>query len=381
MVADRLAAAPVAAAASASPRHTAKLPAATKLSASGRAMSSGRGDPKPTPSKDLLLSAVAFARAFDGKLSLGPNNSKITGGGTAYRLDCPKGTFFLKVQDPVQATKIHAEAVAAAWAGDQGYGPKVLEGPNHLQHIIATQWLESPSLTPSQAQNPRIFLPIFAQLKALHSESQPNFLTFSSKNPAAASQDLAKMKQQGVRLQLPLTEMSRRLATIHRDIKVDSRRKVWCHGDFWAPNVHLRALSDGLSSQGPSEVFFVDWEKTGIGDAFEDIGMYCAHAYFSPKMVYQALAAYLGHRPSFAQCRQVRLYMDSVDLNWYVYQACDGNEQGALRYLRKIRENRDLYAWHQPILGRFKLLGWRAADAFERRQHTVNHAVGLPDSR
>jgi len=91
--------------------------------------------------------------------------------------------------------------------------------------------------------------------------------------------------------------------------RADAVPKVFCHNDFYAPNILVAGDRQAL----------VDWEYAGMGDPASDIGTFICCSDYTWEEAQTIIATYFGRQPTKEELRHYVAYVSLSAYYWWVW--------------------------------------------------------------
>ena len=197
----------------------------------------------------------------------------------------------------------HTEHRCACTAASAGIGAEVIAFfPEH--EALVTRFLEGPVLTPDDVRRPATLRRVVSSLRRFH-EGSPVPGRFCVFETVRSYYQLAQARP--VVFPSELAGALETFARIERDLESEDLR--WpCHNDLLPSNF----VDDGAT------VRILDWEYSGMGDRFFDLGNLAANNLFEDAEESMLLELYFGeirpgHQP---RLRRMRLASDLREAMW-----------------------------------------------------------------
>jgi thiamine kinase-like enzyme len=228
-----------------------------------------------------------------------------------YRIDTDGESYVLRVAGENTALlgiDRECEAVCARTAAELGVGPEVV---SHLSEheAMLTRFVPGQVLAAHDIQQPAMLRRVVAALRRYHNgRGCPGrfspFATVRSYHALARDRKVALPESLGTAFEL--------LARIERELQT-SQPPCPCHNDLLAANF----IDDGRA------VKLIDWEYSGMGDRFFDLGNLAVNNEFDERHELSLLELYFGEiRPGhLRRLRLMRLASDMREAMWGFLQA------------------------------------------------------------
>lgn len=203
----------------------------------------------------------------------------------------------------------HAEAESNRCAARAGVAPGVaalLDDPP----CLVTYFIEGETMTAAGLREPAALAQVATALRAIHG-CEPVGATFSAFRIVEDYE--AKTKARGGEVPAGFERSQVTAAKIETALRWRPHESVLCHNDLLAAN--FIASPDGLR--------IVDWEYSGMGDRYFDLGNFAVNNELDDEQEEAFLDAYLGEPPTAGQIaalRLMRFMSDFREAMWGVLQ-------------------------------------------------------------
>ncbi|HET7443593.1 MAG TPA: choline kinase family protein [Solirubrobacterales bacterium] len=203
----------------------------------------------------------------------------------------------------------HAEAEANRCAAGAGVAPEVaalLDDPP----CLVTCFVEGETMTSEALREPAALAQVAAALRAVHG-CEPVSASFSSFRIVEDYE--AKTTERGGEVPAAFERSQVTAAKIEAALRWRPHESVLCHNDLLAANF--------IASPGGLRI--VDWEYSGMGDRYFDLGNFAVNNELGDEQEEAFLDAYFGEpasRPQLAALRLMRFMSDFREAMWGVLQ-------------------------------------------------------------
>jgi thiamine kinase-like enzyme len=251
-----------------------------------------------------LLGPHGTAEPLDGGIT--NRNYKIRFGEADYVVRMPgKDTGLLGIDRK-------SEWAATCAAANIGIGPPIgamLDDPP----CLVTRFVEGVPATAEQLREPKW---IYRSARALHALHQSGTVLPNTFSPFRIVEDYARLATaRGVELPAGYAEAQKHSRQVERALTGPDHVPVICHNDLLASNFILTP---------EDKLRLIDWEYTGMGDRFFDLGNFAVNNELGDAEEEILLDAYFGEPPSprrRAALKLMRYMSDFREAMWGVLQS------------------------------------------------------------